>query len=260
MVEVWVREAFDDGSVATQLELHLQPVVWLDSGEVYGAESFLRWRHPDHGIVGAMTWLPHAVERDALADLARSILPVWIETSGGAEGPVVSFNLSGQQLLDARFMGALGAIPGDVAAGLAIEVPHLQFFVDRATELRPAWDWVPTPELDAQLADLRSTGFSVWLDDYGDGLLDDGPTRCADIDLVKLDRSLLEFDLARLTSLVERIHERDKLVVIEGVETDEHRRLSVEAGIELAQGFLYGWTMSIGDFRDRLAAGGARRR
>ena len=52
MVEAWVREAFDDGSVAHELELHLQPVVWLDNADLYGAESFLRWRHPDREWCG----------------------------------------------------------------------------------------------------------------------------------------------------------------------------------------------------------------
>ncbi len=259
MVEAWVHEAFDDGSVAVQLELHLLPVVWLGSGDVYGAESFLRWRHPERGIVDAMAWLPHAIECGMLADLARSILPAWIRSSGGSDGPLVSFNLSGQQFLDEQFMAALGEIPSDVAEGLAIEVHHLQFFVDRATEIAPAWEWVPTPDLDVQLADLRSAGFSIWLDDYGDGIFDEGPTGHADINLVKLDRALLRFDLSRLTPLVERLHERGKLVMIEGVETGEHRQLVVDAGIELAQGFLYGWDMSEGDFRDHVAAGAVRR-
>ena len=142
-----------------------------------------------------MTWLPHAIERSMLTDLARSVLPAWSRCSGGPRGPVVSFNLSGQQFVDADFMAAVHELEGDAAAGLAIEVHHLQFFTDRANELAPEVAWVPTPQLDQQLADLRAGGFEVWLDDFGDRVLLEEPTDHAHVDVVKLDRSLLTFDI-----------------------------------------------------------------
>jgi EAL domain-containing protein (putative c-di-GMP-specific phosphodiesterase class I) len=142
---------------------------------------------------------------------------------------------------------------------LAVEVPHLQFFVERAREVAPAWTWVPTPHLAEQLTALQGNGFSVWLDDFGDGVYDESTIGEPGIDLVKLDRSLLEFETPRLTGLVERILARGKVVMIEGVENESHRRLAVDAGIELAQGFLYGWDMSALDFEAYVAAADVRR-
>ena len=101
--------------------------------------------------MAALAAIGGAEARGALADLARSILPAWIRSSGGSDGPLVSFNLSGQQFLDEQFMAALGEIPSDVASGLAIEVPHLQFFVDRAAELAPSprivLEWATAAEM-----------------------------------------------------------------------------------------------------------------
>ena len=48
-LEPWVREAVDRGVPESQLELHYQPIVRLDGSGVYGAETFLRWRHPEPG-------------------------------------------------------------------------------------------------------------------------------------------------------------------------------------------------------------------
>ena len=136
-------------------------------------------------------------------------------------------------------MDALLNIPAEVAAGLAVEIPYLQFSVDHANRVAPEWSWVEIPDLDARLGELHAHGFSVWLDDYDNTIVDDRCLMNAHIDMVKLDRSLLAFDLDELTRLVDRVHSCGKRTLIEGVELEAHHDLARHAGTELAQGFLY---------------------
>ncbi len=248
MTKAWIEEALAAGLPADALELHLQPVVDLNDNSLYGAESFARWRDPMHGLIPTYEWIAHAESTGEIVELARTLLPIWIGTSSGRAGPIVSFNMGGRQLLDDANIAQLLAVPYDIAAGLALEIPHLQFFVDAANAVAPQWSWVDIDDLDDRLARLSASGYAIWLDDYGDTILDDGPLTHSSIDLVKLDRSLLDADPRWLREVVECVHDAGKRSLFEGIETDAHRSTAIEAGVELGQGFLYAPPLSADRF------------
>jgi len=236
----WIPEAVAGGLDASVLELHLQPIVVLESGQVTAAESFIRWRDPHHGLVPPRDWMPLAESTGAIVGCAMKALPMWVACSARFTGRMVSFNLGGRQLLDAGFMAALRDLPPEVAAGLALEIPYLQFSIDHANRVQPEWSWNEIPDLRERLGELHALGFSVWLDDYDGTIPGDEFLSLPEIDVVKLDRSLLDHDPRKLTELVEGIHSHSKRTLIEGVEHHAHRDLALNAGIALAQGFLYG--------------------
>ena len=254
MTAAWIQAALAAGLPAEVLELHFQPVVGLADGSVHGAEGFARWRDPEHGFVPASEWIPHAESTGAIIDVARSLVPVWISTSTGGAGPIVSFNMMGRQLLDDASVAELLAVPAPIAAGLAIEIPHLQFFVDAANAAAPEWSWVDIDDLDDRLARLSASGYSIWLDDFGDTILDEGPLTHPSIDLVKLDRCLLDADPTWLRGVVRRIHDAGKRSLLEGIETSEHDAKAIDAGIELGQGFRYSPPLTIDRFAQFCSA------
>ena len=141
-LEPWVREAVDRGLPESQLELHYQPVVRLDGSGVYGAETFLRWRHPERGVLRAGQWIPYAVRSGAAVSLCAAVLPAWAECARRLPGLVLSFNVGGQDLVDDRYMASMLAVAADGAAGLAVEVPYLQFHpgaVGRPSASQSGW-------------------------------------------------------------------------------------------------------------------------
>jgi EAL domain-containing protein (putative c-di-GMP-specific phosphodiesterase class I) len=239
MVEDWVRESLANGTALDALELHYQPVVWLGTGELYGAESFVKWRHPERGVLPTGDWLPHAVTTGEIVECTQSMLPTWIASSRGRDGPIVSLNFCGQQFVDPVLMREVLAIEPSIAAGLAIEIHQLQFMVDRANTVSPEVPWIEVLDLEDQLERLTNHGFSVWLDDFGDGSNDEGIISHGGIDVVKLDRQLLSADAGWLARLVATIHEHSKLALFECVETEAHEQLALDVGADLGQGFRY---------------------
>lgn len=248
-VEDWVRTSLEDG-VPEALELHLQPVVHLGSGAIYGAESFIRWRAPSGEVLATSAWLPHAHATGALTDCARSMLSRWAATSRGADGPIVSFNLMGDQMLDGEFMDDVLAIPADCAAGLAIEIHQLQFDVERANAVQPQWSWLEVPEFDAALDELRSHGFSLWVDDFGDGSDDVAVIEHESVDVVKLDRVFLDVDPADLAATVAEVHRHDKVALLECIETEDDVARAVAAEVDLGQGFRFAPGLTAQEFAD----------
>jgi hypothetical protein len=102
-----------------------------------------------------------------------------------------------------------------------------------------------------KVADLRSDGFAVALDDVGAhpdslALLD-----IISPDVVKLDLGLIQgrpdYDQARTLSAVLAHHERTGAVILaEGIETDEHLEQALALGASLGQGYKFGRPGQIG--------------
>jgi EAL domain-containing protein (putative c-di-GMP-specific phosphodiesterase class I) len=252
-LEPWVREAVDRGVPESQLELHYQPVVRLDGSGVYGAETFLRWRHPEHGVLRAGQWIPYAVRSGAAVSLCSAVLPAWAECSRRLPGLVLSFNVGGQDLVDDGYMASMNAVAAEDAAGLAVEVPYLQFHPGAVGGSASQSGCLEPADLDAHLASLQALGLSVWMDNFGCGGIDDesaavGPT----VDVVKLDMSLLGWRRTRLTGLVERFHDHGKVVLVEGVEFAAHEQLAIDTGIDLASGYRYAPSLTEQQFLDYL--------
>lgn len=115
-----LRRAIEDG----ELVPYYQPVVHLDSLEVWGVEPLARWRHPERGIVGPGEFIPLAEESGLIGRLGESILRQacrrvarW-NRDGVTDVPLrVSANLSARQLEEeelATVVDGILARPGSI--------------------------------------------------------------------------------------------------------------------------------------------------
>ena len=93
----------------------------------------------------------------------------------------------------------------------------------------------------AEFARLQAMGVCIAVDDFGAGYSSLGLLMSLDVDALKIDRSLLDFDTTRRGSLVMAIaelgHTLGLKVVAEGVETAEHLHRAREACCDAVQGF-----------------------
>ena len=103
-----------------------------------------------------------------------------------------------------------------------------------------------TEEFEAQLKDIRKSGFQLWIDDFGSGYSSLNVFSKFDVDLIKFDMDLLRnLDvhnganrevLKAMTKVAKKlgIH-----TLCEGMETEDQKEFLKEIGCELAQGYLY---------------------
>ncbi|MBF0098054.1 MAG: EAL domain-containing protein, partial [Magnetococcales bacterium] len=92
----------------------------------------------------------------------------------------------------------------------------------------------------------RGLGCLIAIDDFGAGQSNFDRVWNLNADIVKLDRSLIVNAAANpraqpfLTSITSMLHEAGKLVLLEGIETEEHALIALNADVDFVQGFHFG--------------------
>jgi len=119
---------------ARHLFLVCQPKVALDTGEALGAEAYIRWNHPDYGLLPPGLFLSFFERRERSGELTRYVaaaaadaLVEWAAV--GCQWPL-SINLGAADLADMRLPGDLDGILGERGLDpslLTLEVPEGAF-------------------------------------------------------------------------------------------------------------------------------------
>ena len=216
-------------SGAEALRVHLQPIVALDSGEVWGVEALTRF--PGHPQPGPAAWFASA-QRDgrgpALEVLAlRGALAVLSQLPAHTR---LTVNLSAQALL----------LPSTIA--LLLEAADPRVLVE-LTEHEQVEDY---PALVAALRALREAGIGLAIDDFGAGHSSLSHVLHLEPDVVKLDLALVQGvgECSRRQALVEAMltfcRSTGTLLVAEGVEEADDLAQLVRLGVGHAQGWFLG--------------------
>jgi diguanylate cyclase (GGDEF)-like protein len=233
MLEQALFQAVEQG----QLSLRYQPQFDCGSGQMFGFEALLRWKHPYFGNVSPQEFIPLAEKSSTIVPIGAWVLRkalrqlgIWHRRYHGRL--TVSVNVSAVQLIGASFLDtvkdALKA-EGIEPEALCLEVTESILMHDAAV---------------GQLDRIRAMGVKVSIDDFGTGYSSLAYLRRLPIDEVKIDKSFLlgvpEED--RRTALLEGIvhiaHTLGLMVVAEGVETKEQWDCLARSGCDHGQGFL----------------------
>lgn len=223
-----------------QFALWLQPQVEIGSGKVVSAEALLRkqqadgsWELPE-GLIdriescGLMVTVGHWV----LEESCR-LLAAW--QSQGIMLPL-SVNLSALQLMHPDMVADMLELlnryriqPGT----LILEVTESRHIDDPNAAV-------------AILRPLRNAGVRIALDDFGmgyAGLRQLQHMKSLPIDILKIDKMFVEGlpeDNSMISAIILLARSLNLQMVAEGVETQAQREWLAQAGVEIAQGFLFG--------------------
>jgi diguanylate cyclase (GGDEF)-like protein/PAS domain S-box-containing protein len=220
-----------------ELDLVFQPVVGLRDKQPAGVEALLRWRHPKLGTIMPAELLPIARAVGIAAELDEWVLDAACKhllawTASGSDF-WLSVNVAPQELLTARFSERVGTTLlryGLPAERLVVEV---------------AEDWIASdvPAIVASLAGLRKLGVRAALDDFGAGQASLSHLRRLPVDMLKLDRALLNTPDEHtvgpaVIDVVVSLGRRLGLeIVAKGLETDDQIERAQKAGCHYGQGF-----------------------
>ena len=214
-----------------------QPIFDLKSGRVLAHEALARWTDPVLGSVSPSEFVPIAEHLNLIDDLNSRLMGLAFEKARSWPHEVkLSFNLSAIQLCSRD--SARAVLRSLREAGLCPE--RLQVEV---TETALLADFERARE---NLTELRTTGATIVLDDFGAGYASIGYLRELHFDQIKLDGGLVtaaqhSLDGKRLLRAVVGLCELlGVATVAEHVESDELLKLVRELGCNAGQGF---WLM-----------------
>ena len=214
-----------------------QPIVSLADGTVSGFESLLRWRHPEHGLVSPVDFIPIAEDNGTIIAIGRWILEQAVAQAALLPAPLrMNINLSARQLADPSLVE-------DVRSAIARNRIAPERIVLEITESLLLDDAEATM---AVLHELRGLGCLMAIDDFGTGYSSLGYLRRLPVNIVKLDKSFLDARLA--TSDGERAFLESVLhvgrtlgleTVAEGIEDQATCETLRSIGCDKGQGFLF---------------------
>lgn len=222
--------------VLAGLEVHFQPMLDLDTGQVAGLEALARWSHPELGPVRAPELFAVAQRIGRASGLGRQVLDLalagFASLPQGACGRL-SLNLCPAELLAEDLVEGFAQRLSCAGFGFDALVIEVQ---EECLSERIAHRSLPA------LVALRMAGVRLALDDFGAGAISLAPLLRERFDMVKLDRALVErvareAPTARFAAgLVGLLDEVGAQVVGEGVERASETAALRAAGCRLAQG------------------------
>lgn len=227
-----VRRALPGAWARGQMTLAYQSVVDLRSGEVFGAESLLRWTHPELGAIPPPDAIDAAIGLGLINELGLQIFDLAQRSVGLLEMPGVrvGVNVAAPQLRPSAIDALIRSVHDSGLAGRVwLEVTE-QLLVQEQRHVAGA------------LAELRSAGLMVAIDDFGTGYCGLDYLCSLPIDLVKLDKVFAaQVDdpvRRRVSQTVAQL--ADALgaeVVVEGIEDLVTAERMLELGCRYGQGY-----------------------
>jgi len=250
-IEVRLRRALEQN----ELDLHFQPLVELETGQIVAAEALLRWEQPELGLVSPTEFIPIAERTGLIGEIGDWVLRRACHEAvewhrAGATELLISVNVSGVQFRRSEFAeivkGAL-ADSGLPASSLILELTETTLMRD--------------PEAVADsMHRLRGAGVRFAVDDFGTGYSSLSYVRDLPLDTIKLDGSFLlgvperRQSRAIATAVIGMANGLDLSVVAEGVETEVQREFLLDLGYKIGQGYLFSRPLKREDFRRLLKA------
>ncbi|MCK0106031.1 EAL domain-containing protein [Marinobacter sp. S0848L] len=243
------RRMLQQEELATALQedrfvLHYQPKVDLNTQKVIGVEAFLRWHHPEKGVVPAQQFINLADETGLIIRLGeqafrQACIQVQALERAGFESLKMAINFSVRQITDTGFLDLIRRViteTGVAADRIELELPA-ELLNEDPRMLR---------ELLVALNDL---GVCLILDDFGKGSCSLVALQQLPLDVIKIDHGFIRdipynvsaTDVA--SAVIALAHKLHLTVVAEGVETVQQLAFLKSAGCAQSQGNLFSYPL-----------------
>lgn len=231
-----------------QFEPFFQPKIELATGQVKGLETFARWRHPEHGVLGPAAFIDALEQNNRVDFLDWTMLELSVERCRQYHDqgiPIsISLNLAPETLAHPNFIRQVqstmkrhGVLPD-----------YLTFEMTESSILKFDVDFIE------RLVRLRMMGFGLAIDDYGTGRSNLQLLARIPFSELKIDRSFVDGASKKrplgtvLKSCLGLAHSLDRMSVAVGVETRQDWDFLQSLGCTYAQGYHIANPMAAEDF------------
>ena len=237
------REMLNDLRLAVERDemvLHFQPQVSLFSGAIIGLEALIRWQHPQRGMVQPGEFIPLAEQSNLIVVIGEWVLQetcrqmrAWLDA--GLPPVKVAINLAARHF----------RVP-DLHRTIA-DALHLWRIEPRCLEIEIT-EGAMMQDVSAAIrstAKLKEVGVRLSLDDFGTGYSSLAYLSRFPIDVVKIDQSFIAditsnpVNAAIAQAIIAMSHKLGKVVLAEGVETEEQMHYLRRNECDEMQGYFF---------------------
>ncbi|MGH1487534.1 MAG: two-component system response regulator [Cellvibrionaceae bacterium] len=225
-----------------QLQLAFQPQIDIQTGQIYGAESLVRWQHPQYGLIPPDGFIPALEETGLIIPATEWIIKKalsswerWLEDGTVNQSMQISINIPPQFISQHNAYNSFEEICKD----FTIKRDKIEFELVENAFL----DF--TPKNLETLKNLKDSGFRLAIDDFGTGYSSLGYLKEFPIDCIKLDRTFVKDiidspkDEAIAEAMINLCEKLDINLIAEGVDSQEKLEKLQELNCKVIQGYYF---------------------
>lgn len=234
-----------------QFEIWFQPQIDYKTKSIVGAEALVRWRHPERGFIPPSEFIPLLERSRQITVLDRY---VWEQCCRyvrhlmdmGVTLPV-SVNVSRVDIEDIKVCDII--LEYVKKYKISPELIKLEITESAYMSRRD--------ELKNVVTQFKKAGFTVEMDDFGEGYSSLNILKDSDVDVLKLDMNLTAgIEDAKtveiLKSVVNMAHNLNVFVIAEGVESKAQADTLASLKCRYMQGYFFGKPMPAAEFEKLL--------
>lgn len=244
-LELDLRAGFVNG----EFEIHYQPLVNLESGNVTSCEALLRWNSPKRGSVPPQTFIPVAEEIGLMPRIGEWVIrTACAEAVKWPEEVTVAVNVSPVQFRSQNLV----QIIINALATTRLAANRLEVEITEALLLEHTEDTLRI------LNQLHGLGVRIAMDDFGTGYSSLSYLQKFPFDKIKIDQTFIK-ELSTgsdSTAIVRAVTglavSLQMITTAEGVETEDQRAIVTELGCTEMQGYLFSAARPAGEILDLL--------
>jgi EAL domain-containing protein (putative c-di-GMP-specific phosphodiesterase class I)/CheY-like chemotaxis protein len=237
-----------------EFQLHYQPQFNLKTGKVCGAESLLRWKHPERGFISPAVFIPLAEQTGSIQAIGE-----WV------------FQTAYEQIKSLYQMG-LDRIP--IAVNLSAYQFNQQDIYQQSIDCAKRAD-VPPQSIEIELTEsklvkdvegaiwklksLKNLGIKIAIDDFGTGYSSLSYIQNLPFDILKIDQCFVRGidrnikNQAIVKATISMAHQLNLNVIAEGVETEAELDFLIQNNCNQCQGYLFSRPLIQAEFEKFLS-------
>lgn len=221
-----------------QLVLFYQPLIDVSNMQICGMEALMRWKHPTHGFISPMNFIPLAEETGLIVPMGEWALyeacrqtRIWHHM--GFTNIKVAVNLASKQIAHGNFMETVARVLKETdfdSKYLELEITETSILDESVTNL---------------LKEFKAMGLSLAVDDFGTGYSGLSYLKRFSIDKLKIDQSFVRDipanndSMTIVSAIIAMAKELHVKTLAEGVETVEQLDFLVSKGCNYIQGYYF---------------------
>lgn len=224
-----------------EFEVHYQPVVNIESNATVEYEAFVRWNHPEKGLLLPEEFIDVAVDTGQIISIGQIVLEdacrqlkVWKEEK--ITTPLISINFSKRQFYDNDLIDLIsGLLEKYEIQGDMIEIEVKESTISDDIE-----------KAKVITGKLNELGIKIIIDNFGSNCSTINVLKLLPISKIKIDRSYLESamfeecDRVTIASLISIADSHGITCIVEGVEYGEQIDFLKTINCQNVQGYLFG--------------------